>query len=168
MTLSKAAPIAAKYIELLKPFAHRISLAGSLRRCKAEIKDADIIMIRKPSQLIALNNFITAHTILKGSVLCKHVRFHAPEGLIIELWFCELDNWGNTLAIRTGDAEFSHRVLACGWVRAGCEGKNGYLHFKTTGAKIKIYEEQDLFELIDLDWIPPEERDYEAYLKTRL
>lgn len=166
MILSKAAPIAAKYIEPLKPFAHKISLAGSLRRCKPDIKDADIVMIRKPSQIIALNGFLNTQTILKGNIHGNHIRFHAPEGLTIELWFCNFDNWGNILAVRTGDAEFSHKVLATQWVRKGYHSKDGYLRSAKTGQKAHLYEEEDLFDLIGLDWIPPEDRDYEAYLKT--
>lgn len=53
--------------------------------------------------------------------------------------------------------EYSHKVLACGWVRAGYKSKGGYLT-DCNGLKVILREEKDLFELIGVPYKTPKER----------
>lgn len=70
-------------------------------------------------------------------------------------------NWGLIFAIRTGSAEFSHKVLARGWVRAGYKSVNGMLRQNVPPYKeiIDVREEKDLFNLIGVPYIEPKLRE---------
>ena len=65
-------------------------------------------------------------------------------------------NWGLIYAIRTGSADYSHRVLACGWVRNGYKSADGML--SRDGVAVPVREERDLFRLAGVPWVDPEER----------
>lgn len=74
----------------------------------------------------------------------------------LDLFFANPLNWGLQLAIRTGSAEYSHKVLATGWVKKGYKSEGGHL-FK--GGEMQIVsEEKDLFDLIGIDYVEPEKR----------
>ncbi len=60
--------------------------------------------------------------------------------------------------MRTGCAEYSHKVLATGWVKLGYNSEGGYLCID--GKQIDTREEKDLFELIGVPYIEPELRNY--------
>jgi DNA polymerase/3'-5' exonuclease PolX len=72
------------------------------------------------------------------------------------LFFAEEGNWGSIFAIRTGSAEYSHQVLAKGWVRQGFKSEGGYL--LRDEEKYEVPEEKDLFRLIGIPYIEPENR----------
>ncbi len=71
----------------------------------------------------------------------------------IDLFMANERNWGNIFAIRTGSADFSHLVLACGWVKAGYKSVNGML--TKNGKEIECREEEDLFKLIGISFVEP-------------
>jgi DNA polymerase/3'-5' exonuclease PolX len=71
--------------------------------------------------------------------------------------FCAVDNWGLQLAIRTCSADYSHYELAARWSRLGYRSANAIL---TRGDEVvHVREEEDLFRLIGLPWVPPEKRE---------
>ena len=65
-------------------------------------------------------------------------------------------NWGNIFATRTGCADFSHEVLGVGWNRKGFKSIGGYLY--RGDQEFKIYEEEELFKLLELPFTEPEYR----------
>jgi len=75
----------------------------------------------------------------------------------LDLFTATPANWGLILAIRTGPAGFSHKMLACNWVDKGFKSVEGML--TKGGRQYSVPEERDLFKLIGLRWIEPEERD---------
>jgi DNA polymerase/3'-5' exonuclease PolX len=66
------------------------------------------------------------------------------------------ENWGFQFAIRTGSAKYSHEVLGNRWAMHDYKGVDGNL--TRDGKIIPVYEEEDLFRLIRLPYVPPEER----------
>jgi len=74
----------------------------------------------------------------------------------LNLFFAEEGNWGSIFAIRTGSADYSHKVLANGWVRQGFKSEGGYLF--RDGEKYEVREEEDLFRLIGVSYVEPEKR----------
>ena len=79
-----------------------------------------------------------------------------PEGINFDLFFATEKNWGLIFAIRTGSAEYSHKILAIGWVRAGYKSVDGML--TKNSQQIEVREEADLFDLIGVKYAIPEER----------
>lgn len=85
--------------------------------------------------------------------------------IAVDVFTTTAERWGLTFAVRTGSADFSHRVLACGWVRAGYVGHEGDLYpardgFRIADAKpLVLREEADVFRVCRAKWVPPEERE---------
>jgi DNA polymerase/3'-5' exonuclease PolX len=93
---------------------------------------------------------------VRGELPCKYTQRTLPDGIALDLFFAMPDNWGLIYAIRTGSADFSHKVLACGWVRKGFTSVDGRL--TRGGFPVNVREEADLFQLIGMLWIKPEDR----------
>lgn len=157
MLLNKAEEIANKYVELLKPFCKRIEIAGSVRRRKPEVKDIEIVCIRNTKYLRNFVDTVASLRKIKGSPIGKYTHRSLPEGILLDLFMCFEDNWGLIFAIRTGSADFSHLVLGNAWVKAGYNSADGFL--KKDCRLVPVKEEEDLFKLCKLKFIPPEQRE---------
>lgn len=160
---SEAYKIASAVLELLRPHCIRCEIAGSIRREKAEVKDIEIVAIPKPYETGLFQNGI-AEVVnqwekVKGELeygKTKYTQRILPEGIKLDLFFAEEGNWGLIFAIRTGSADYSHKVLANGWVKRGYHSKDGYLH---VGHKqYECREEIDLFNKIGLPYVEPKDR----------
>lgn len=162
MKLEQAQEIADKYLKLLRPYSRRIEIAGSIRRGKPEVKDIEIVMIRNTAKLIPFCDEVNKLKKIKGEPIGKYTQRNLPEGINLDLFFAIPENWGLIYAIRTGSAEFSHKVLANGWVKAGYNSEDGLLRKK--GKVIPVWEEGELFDLIGMNYIEPENREVEGTL----
>lgn len=162
MIYSQALEIAQKVKAQLQPHCDRIEIAGSIRRKRAQVKDIEIVAIPKPYDTglfeSGIATVINQWPAVKGTLPCKYTQRMLPEGIAVDIFFAEPDNWGYILAIRTGSADYSH-MLATRWSKMGYQGKNGYLYKIDSNKRIKLPEEQDLFNLIDLPSAPPQKRE---------
>jgi len=155
-----ACKIALEILKQLKPHCERIEIAGSVRRKKAEVGDIELVIIPKPYSTGLFESGIA--TVLnklekvKGELPCKYTQRILPSGIKLDLFFAEEANWGLVYALRTGSADYSHKVLASGWVREGFKSEGGYLF--RDGERYEIREEEDLFKLIGVRYVPPEDR----------
>lgn len=167
MKLEHALPIAEKTLELIRPHCFRAEIAGSIRRRKPEVKDIEIVAIPKPYErgLLAdlyesnLASVVNQWEKVKGEMVygkTKHTQRILPEKIKLDLFLVTPENWGLIYATRTGSAEYSHEVLARGWVRQGYRSKGGYL--MKDGMRVNVFEEEDLYRLIRIPWIAPEHR----------
>ncbi len=160
MELAKALNIANEIKELLSPHCERISIAGSIRRRKTEVNDIEIVAIPKPYETGLFENgiakVVNQWEKVKGELPCKYTQRILPHGIKLDLFFAEPGNWGLIYAIRTGPADYSHKVLATGWVKRGYKSENGYL--VANGKQIMIPEEEDLFTRIGLAYVGPQNR----------
>ncbi|MES1223254.1 MAG: hypothetical protein ABUT20_47610 [Bacteroidota bacterium] len=162
MEYSKAKSIADKAILLLKEHCIRIEIAGSIRRKKSEVKDIEIVAIPKPYDTglfeSGIATIVNKWGKVKGELPCKYTQRILPEGIKLDLFFASPANWGLIYAIRTGSADYSHKVLANAWVRSGYQSIDGML-FHVENKKIyEVREEIDLFRRIGVDYIEPELR----------
>ena len=155
--------IANRLVELLKPHCERIEIAGSLRRKRQEVGDIEIIAIPKP-YLVGLfesgiATIINKFKKVKGNLeygKCKYTQRILPEGIKLDLFLVDKDNWGYIYAMRTGSANFSHKVLANAWVQAGFKSEKG--HMVKNGKMYPAREEEDFFRMIGVAYVPPERR----------
>lgn len=163
MKLSEALAIAEKVKDQLAPHCIKIEIAGSIRRKKEEVKDIEIVAIPKAYQTglfeDGIASVVNKWQKIKGELPCKYTQRMLPEGIKLDLFFAEHGNWGLIYAIRTGSAEYSHKVLATEWVKRGYKGENGYL--TVNGNQILIPEEKDLFTRLGLPYVEPENRNLE-------
>ncbi|MCF8272975.1 MAG: hypothetical protein K9I95_04005 [Flavobacteriaceae bacterium] len=160
MEYIKALEIAEKTKALLAPHCERIEIAGSIRRKKPFVKDIEIVVIPKPYDIGLFESGIA--TVVKewpkvrGELPCKYTQRILPEGIALDLFFADKENWGLIYAMRTGSADYSHQVLGNAWVREGYRSVEGYLC--SNGKRIAVPEEEDLFKLICVNYVEPEKR----------
>ena len=162
MEYNKALEIAEKTKAQLAPYCERIEIAGSIRRKKPDVGDIEIVAIPKPYAIGLFESgivpVVNQWEKIKGELPCKYTQRMLPEGIKLDLFFADKENWANIFAIRTGSAEYSHRRLAAEWVSQGYKSEGGYLY--KNGEKIILPEEEDLFELLHIPYVEPEERNY--------
>ena len=160
MKLEIALEIAERVKALLAPHCERIEIAGSIRRKKPEVKDIEIVAIPKPFDTglfeSGIATVVNQWQKVKGELPCKYTQRILPEGIKLDLFFAERGNWGLIYAIRTGSAEYSHKVLANGWVKRGYKSEGGCL--VANGKPIAVLEEEDLFNRIGVPYKDPELR----------
>jgi len=152
MKREEAKKTAEKYLNILKLFCQRIEIAGSIRREKPEVKDIEIVCI--PQDLTGFSAEVNKLQKVKGKPSGKYTQRILPEGIKLDLFIANEKNWGLIFAIRTGSADFSHKILACGWVKKGCHSKDGKLSDKQ-GREIILREEEDLFDFIGIPFVEP-------------
>jgi len=160
--LAEAEYIAQRTMAQLAPHCLRIAIAGSIRRQKPYVKDIELLIIPKPYSIgifaDGIAPIVEQWPKVKGELgygTMKYTQRILSEGIKLDLFVAEPQNWGLILAIRTGSAEYSHKVLANGWVRAGYRSEGGYLYHGET--RYNIYEERDLFERIGIPYTEPTE-----------
>lgn len=144
--------------EALRPFMTRIEVAGSVRRCKPQVHDIELVAIRNKDRLfdLAAEFRKPGWKAIKGGAGGKMIQFsRTPYSDQLDLFFATERNWGFILAIRTGSADFS-KHLACEWVKKGYHGRDGML--TKQGFPIDVPDEKYLFHLLALDFVPPEQR----------
>ena len=160
MNLNEAKAIAEKIKKQLEPHCHRIEIAGSIRRRAQQVKDIEIVAIPKPYDTglfeSGIATIINQWESIKGQLPCRYTQRKLPEGINLDIFFATQRNWGLIFAIRTGSAEYSHKVLACAWVQKGYNSEKGML--KHNGKEINILEEKDLYERLNLPYLEPWER----------
>lgn len=76
----------------------------------------------------------------------------------LDLFVAFPGNWGTQLAIRTGSAEFSHRILATGWVKQGYSSEHGFLFWGKQKEPTLVREEKELFRMINTKFVEPKNR----------
>jgi DNA polymerase/3'-5' exonuclease PolX len=76
----------------------------------------------------------------------------------LDLFMPHPDGYGLIMAIRTGSAGWSHKVLATGWTRAGFHSEGGLLRRKD-GSVVPCRTERELFDVIGLRWVEPVDRE---------
>lgn len=160
MEYKEALRIATETLDLLRPHCYRCEIAGSIRRKKPEVKDIEIVAIPKPYEIGLLESGIATVVnrweCVKGKLPCKYTQRILPQGIKLDLFIVEETNWGLQFAIRTGSAEYSHRLLARTWARKGYKSEGGYLI--KDGIRYEIREEKDLYKMLGITYIDPEFR----------
>ena len=193
MKLADAEEIAYEITEAIAPFCERVSVAGSIRRRKPEVKDIEICAIPTwsfdltcgndlfgdPDTINLLHQFCQEQEPLgiawikpgTHNIIPWRIR---PEGkywrgyffrqdLKLDLFLCEPDNWGWIFAIRTGSAEFSTALLTHA-KRLGYHSEKGRLCRQSN--PIATPEEEDVFRILNLAFVAPELRQDEQALKS--
>lgn len=162
MPLREARSIAIKLCLELDPHCHRIKVAGSIRRREPVVGDIEIVCIPKPYDVGLFTTGVAAvinqYPKLKGELPCKYTQRALPEGINLDLFMVTEESWGLQLAVRTGPALYSHKVLATGWKKRGYKAENGLLH--GFGKVFPIREEHELYRRLGLKYIEPWERHY--------
>jgi DNA polymerase/3'-5' exonuclease PolX len=167
MQRAQALSIAQEVVSNLEPFCEKILICGSIRRLKPEVNDIDIVALPKMVPVIGMFDEIQnyqrepgfIHAIskmqqLKGNANGKYTqRFY--RGMKVEIAIATPRNFGNLVLIRTGNAEFSKRMMTKA-LKMGFNQRDGYLY--RNDQLIPLFEEQDYFFMLGMQYIEPQDR----------
>jgi DNA polymerase/3'-5' exonuclease PolX len=124
-------------------------------------------------------------TILKGKVFGRNCQYLIPtkkeptakDHIVLDLFMPEPYDYYRMLAIRTGNKEFAFRALSSNWTKLGWVGTDEGLRRKKECAQIGDHKwkciekkptmppvwksEEEFFDWLEIDWVAPENRNYE-------
>ena len=160
-------PTAQKIVDELSQLdvVKRIELAGSIRRRKATIGDADILVISEDSDEV-MNSFVQMEE--GDRVLSKGERKSTivlGNGLQVDLLVIDEKNFGAALMYFTGskehNVELRKRAIEHNWKLS----EYG-LEERETGEVIARSTEEGIYDKLDLQYIPPELRTNRGEIKA--
>lgn len=182
MELERAKCIASELLTILRPTCERIEIAGSIRRRKSEVKDIELVAVarvddrRLPGALFAdLVNLLQLNTDRLtasprstfqrgdkwGERYRKLVYRHGGDEIAVDLFIVTRETWGPQLAIRTGPADFSKRLVSpapWGCMPEGYRQSNGMVRGECSGLGLCHFTEADYFAFLGLPCWEPHER----------
>ena len=176
---AKAASIAEAYREMMLPYCDRVSVAGSIRRGKPEVKDIELVCAPKlvagvdPEKLFGegFRNLLYEWAVDSGIVWIKPGTDEITEwplkpdarywrGVItagqdavkLDVFLTTVENFGTTLLIRTGSAQFNQALMShARMVHRPCRDN----HFHHAGEPIEFEEEYDVMDFLGLEYVEP-------------
>jgi DNA polymerase/3'-5' exonuclease PolX len=139
MHYNSAIIIANQTFTKLQPHCAIIHIAGSIRRQAVEVGDIEIVCIPKVdvTEIKDLfgNILVTeesAHgfenavaslgNVIKGKPTGRYMQIALHEGINLDLFMPEPADYFRQLAIRTGSADYSYKVIARSWRKLGWVG----------------------------------------------
>lgn len=163
MELKYASIIAESVKEQLAPHCLRIEIAGSIRREKPNVKDIEVVIVPRPydtglfasgiATVVDQWKFILGHLGPK----CKYAKRELPDGINLDLFIADKNNFGLIYLIRTGSSEWNVKTMIPALRQHGYYMEGGKL-WAIDGIHIATTEESDLFFCACLDFVPPKER----------
>ena len=167
VVLSRAVEAAEQVVAALRahPAANRVEVAGSLRRWTDSVKDVDIIATSSdPAALArALAELELVESVNQSGDVGARVTTHT--GLKIDLKVVEPDQFGNVLQHFTG-AKAHNVALRESAVRRGLHVSEYGILDDATGETLRCSSEEDVYEALGLEWIPPELREGRGELEA--
>jgi len=165
--LSRAQTIADQIVGALRshPAAERVEVAGSLRRRADSVKDLDIIATAEdPAGLAAaLAELPLIESVQSAGDAGARVLTHS--GMRVDLKVVEPDQFGNVLQHFTGSK--AHNVaLRESAVRRGLHVSEYGILDDETGETLRCATEEQVYERLGLEWIPPELREGRGELEA--
>lgn len=173
MPLGAARKLAESVVAELLPGCQRIAVAGSIRRAKPTIGDLEVVAI--PTPALDLFGGPTGGTMLDpilGQLVAagrlervkggeKYRQYVLPRhGCKLDLFLASPETWPCVLVIRTGSAEFSHRLVTPKAHGGLCPSDMKFSEGRLwrDGQPLPLADERDLFAALGLDWIEPQAR----------
>jgi len=159
LKLEEAERFASRVIEVVLPLCERVRVTGSIRRQRPEPRDVDIVMIAKPLMfpgaiINALKKRFNSVEVLRQGPEISSVKV---EGVNVDFYNATKRIWGILLLVRTGSIEHNikmcKRALSMGMMLSSAQG------VVRNGKVIASETEQEIFEALGMEFIPPEERE---------
>jgi len=196
MHISQATAIAGDLLERLYPHCDKLAIAGSVRRGKPDVGDIEIVCQPKKIAVGQVDIFAGVgaevvhpdfiNTVYAfgqreiGAAVGRYMRILLPQGIKLDLFMPQPDDFWRIMAIRTGSSEYSSKVLATAWKKLGwcgvsphglrriqdCEeikheGKaSTWKLVNPDGERPPVWQsEEDLFAWLQVPWIEPKYRE---------
>lgn len=181
--LSEARIIANKVRAHVCPAMDRIEIAGSIRREKPVVGDIELVsLVADREKLLQLISDVgqTIKPSVPGIIPwapkpdSRYIRVRLAEGINLDLFLARPDNWGGVFLMRTGSAAGSDGNAFNGFVPgmfsrfkklSGGGRMTEVMPTMPDGTQLPVTEEQDFFDLLEMDFVPPIERTGRAVIK---
>jgi DNA polymerase (family 10) len=174
--LQEAAGIGNSILKHISPVIDRGEVAGSVRRKKEIVGDIEIVAISdRREQLLKL--LADCGQLIKPGVPgaipwtfkpgSKYIRVRLNEGMNLDLFMATPRNWGGLFLMRTGSAVdnkgnpfsgFVPSIFKRWKIMSGGGRMTDCMPTMPTGEQLWVPEEQDFFDLLEMDFVPPELR----------
>lgn len=174
--LTEAQVIANKVRNHIAPAMDRIEIAGSVRREKPVVGDIELVaIVADREKLLQLMGDVgqTIKPSVPGVIPwtpkpdSRYIRVRLNEGMNLDLFIAKPENWGGLFLMRTGSAAgadgnaFNGFTPGCfaRWKKLSSGGRmTDVMPTMPDGTQLPVYEEQDFFDLLEMDFVPPVER----------
>lgn len=173
---------------VLTDCVERISMAGSLRRGKLEVKDAELVYIPKfksDTPAGVRTDFFEAQKpqiinladrcldlLIKDGILAKRKNvngseiwgeqnkfaIHVQTGLPVDLFSTTQERWFNYLVCRIGPAESNTRIASEAKRKGWKWNPYGVGFTDDQGNIVKVTSQEDVFRLVGLPYLEPQRR----------
>jgi DNA polymerase (family 10) len=154
--LNVAAETAAAVIERVQaiPGCQRVAPAGSLRRARETIGDVDVLAAAEDSAALmtALTSMTEAAEVIASGPAKTSIR--TSSGLQVDLRVVPLDAWGAALQYFTGSQAHNVRIRELA-VRKKLKLSEYGLFSAETGELIVSRTEEEVYQRLGMQWIPP-------------
>ncbi len=155
--VKEATPLLERLREL--PGVSRAELAGSIRRRKSTVADADILVATVDAAAVAE---LVASSAAVASVIARgptKTSVRTRSGLQIDVRAVAPESWGAALHYFTGSKEHNVQIRARGAARGLLINEYGVYEDRHGERRMGGSEEIDVFAAVGLPWIPPELRE---------
>jgi DNA polymerase (family 10) len=167
MVLNKALTVGEQLVAALRdhPASERVELAGSARRMTDSVKDLDVIATARDP--LALSQAAAELELVEAAQTPGEagVRLRTHTGLKVDLRIVEPDQFGNLMQHFTGSKEHN-MALRDAAVRKGMHVSEYGLLDDSTSQTHRCEREEQVYELLGLDYIEPELRENRGELEA--
>ncbi len=157
--LGKAWPFAQELISNLNQIAsvEKVAVAGSLRRMRATLGDLDILAASADPQPVmqAFVNHPQVIRVLSQGEVKSSVEY--SHNLRAQLWVHPPERFGTALQYATGSKEHNVRLRELAQKQGLSLSDQSFL--KPDGTEILCANEEEVYEILGLPWVPPELRE---------
>jgi len=160
MSWMEADRIGEEILETIRELCTRMEVAGSVRRRRPVVHDIDIVLIPQlfafPDRVIMKlgERWPDLKVLRRGP---KIVSLVLREGVSVDLYASETRYFGTHLLRWTGSTE--HNIKLCSRARALGLKLAVSRGVERDGQVIASRTEEDIFEALKMDYVPPEERE---------
>ena len=163
MKRGDAVLIAEDLVNELVALCEKIEIAGSIRRCRENVNDIDLVCIPKFMHLDAVKERLellakpARATVTGGD---RYLKLSSYKGIQVDVYIADATTWATLLLIRTGSRE--HNILLCQKARAMGLKLNADGHGLTWISKpvnVPVHTEEQIFKELGLPYKEPRERE---------
>ena len=174
--LSEAQNIANSILHHVSPVMQRIEIAGSIRREKPIVGDIELVCIPNDQEKFIKLISDVGQTIKPGvpGVIpwetkpgSKYIRVRLNAGMNLDIFIARPQNWGGLFLMRTGSATgadgnsfngFVPRIFSRFKKLSGGGRMTDCMPTMPSGEQLWVSEEQDFFDILEMNFVPPVER----------
>lgn len=187
LPLAEAQVLADELLELLRPACERIEISGSIRRQRPDVADVELVVIPRIDKVEMERDMFggvvwvpvdylerACDELLSSGVLEYRLDVNGRKswgsdlkkglyrGFGVDICSATPETWGVTLAIRTGPAKFSERLVTPRSQQGFCPSHLRFQGWRVrrrdTGEPLETPEEADVFAALKIEYLEPHER----------